>query len=265
MYSRYANIYKDHAAERYARAIDASRQGKGGIAAYRRRVVAASMDAQRYRGYVEIMTPGDALWQQGSGAALGPLSGEVARVQSSSPASSRACWQGFGNGDGGGSSVPSEFSVSPASRESARNCSMPSNAAGRKEEWHRDDGALDVWLRDGASECLAEEEICPMSGSFVDAVPFNNIRAKYLRPLDDTELSRPYHVDPSPDWRAESAAGSRSLGGSSASATTNVIVETAGSALTMKSYRKIKQRDSVLHQRHGRTLNWKQRKEWGAH
>ena len=104
-----------------------------------------------------------------------------------------------------------------------------------------------------------------MSGSFVDAVPFNNIRAKYLRPLDDMELSRPYHVDPSPDWRVESAAGSRILGGSSASATTNVIVETAWSARTMESYPKTKQRDSILHQRHGRTLNWKQRREWGAH
>ena len=47
----------------------------------------------------------------------------------------KACWQGFGNGDGGGSSVPSEFSVSPASREVARDCSMPSNAAGGNEEW----------------------------------------------------------------------------------------------------------------------------------
>lgn len=50
-YARYANIYKDHAAEKYARSLEASRQGPGGMEAYRKRIVDASTDARRYWGY----------------------------------------------------------------------------------------------------------------------------------------------------------------------------------------------------------------------
>ncbi|CAM9980594.1 unnamed protein product, partial [Scytosiphon promiscuus] len=55
-YARYANIYKDHAAETYARSVEAHRRGRINREAYRSRVVAASTDAGRYRGYVEIDT-----------------------------------------------------------------------------------------------------------------------------------------------------------------------------------------------------------------
>lgn len=257
------------------------------------------MDAERYRGYVETKTPRDGQRPQGDGPGerLLLLSGKAGSIPSASSSTSSRTRQSQGNSEEGDSSVPSEFSVSTV-RDSAGGCSTTGKTTGGKERGnHEEGGAVEVWLGDGTmSECsgvTGEPETGPLSADggsiragdlpvstmrgsgsegehpgFVDVVPFNNIRAKYLRPMDDTELSRPYHVDPSPDWRADSTLGSRSLGstmgGSSAasSAATNAIV---GSGRTMEYYRKATQRDPVMNRRQGRTLNWKERKEWGAH
>lgn len=111
------------------------------------------------------------------------------------------------------------------------------------------------------------------NGAFVDVVPFNNIRAKFLRPVNDTALSRPYHVAPLPDWRAGSAAGSRTPGSSFGSSTssassTSPVIENAGNGRTMEAYTLVKTREKgpSTHRRHSRVLKgWKEKRDWGAH
>lgn len=275
-YAKYANIYKDHAAERYARAVEVSRQGKGGLEAFRRRVVAASTDAERYRGYVEMNTPRDdgreKKEQEEGGPGLRLLLGDRGNIPSDIFASSSDSREDFGTGSS--SSSPSAPAVGKGSGRVA------------------DDGGSEVWLGDGAASegsaalasggvGFAEGGHAPTAtrngrggdgsgrGSFVDVVPFNNVRAKYLRPLSDMELSRPYHVAPSPGWRADGAAGSwkpgSSMGGSSApTSAINAAIDAAASERTMEAYRKTKQRDPVAHRR-SKTLNRKERRQWGAH
>lgn len=273
-YARYANIYKDHAAERYANAIEGSRQKKGGLDAYRRRVIAASTDAERYRGYVEANTPRDDPWGESEGGS---------RV-------------GLLLGDG---SLPSEFD----DRESSEGSSSVASATMGKGGRGRVSGEVaDGWLGDGtASECSGitgtEPEGYPVSGgggmmddgdpltttgrgsggggggsgAFVDVVPFNNIRAKYLRPMNDVVLSRPYHVAPLPDWRAGSSAGSRSTssslsGSSTPHESTSAAIDNAGHERTMEAYRKMKENCPTTHRRHSKTLKgWKEMREWGVH
>lgn len=273
-YARYANIYKDHAAERYANAIEGSRQEKGGLEAYRRRVIAASTDAERYRGYVETNTPRDDRWDEGEG---GP------RV-------------GLRLGDG---RLPLEFDDRESSEGSS---SVASATTGKGGRGRGSGGFTEGWLGDGtASECSAvtgtEPEGYPVSGgggmmddgdtlaatrrgsgaggggngAFVDVVPFNNIRAKYLRPMNDFALSRPYHVAPLPDWRADSAAGSRSTssslsGTSNPFESTSAAIDHAGHGRTMEAYRKTKEKGLTTHRRHSKTLKgWKEMREWGGH
>lgn len=293
------------------RAIEASRQQRGGLEAYRRRVVAASTDAERYRGYAETSTPRDG--GRGEGAEEGTGGGPRLRLlrgdddgDGSIPSGSSASFndrEGSGGGAGlsqGESRVTSEGSLS-TSRESTGDDSStaPSAAAaGKGGGGVADEGATAVWLgeesaaAEGPAAALAsggggfaEGGHAPTAarrgrggdggdggggrGSFVDVVPFNNIRAKYLRPWDDTELSGPYHVVPSPDWGAGGAAGSRSrgssMGGPSIPTSTNrAMINAAGSGRTMEAYhRTAKQGDPVTHQR-SKTLNWKERREWGA-
>ncbi|CAM9980665.1 unnamed protein product [Scytosiphon promiscuus] len=103
------------------------------------------------------------------------------------------------------------------------------------------------------------------AGGFVDVVEFDNIRAKYLRPLSDTKLSGMYHVAPSPGWRATTTIGSRGIGGSSTAASADAIATAAGAGRTMEAYRRTRQVDPAARRRRSRTLNWKERKAWGAH
>lgn len=290
-YAKYADIYKDLAAERYARAIDASRCERGGLEAYRRRVVAASTDADRYRGYVETSTPRDDEGEKG----------EEKEEEESDRGSGPLLLE-----DGG--SMPSDFFASSSNGEGSGGSGTgvargeSTTAVGKGGGSVVDDGPTQVGLGDGAgapkgSAALAlgvggfvEGGYAPAAtkkgrvggdggggggrSSFVDVVPFNNIRAKYLRPVDDTSLSRPYHVAPSPGWRAEStgAAGSRSLGSSMCGSSTPASANNAGPSIivaanerTMEAYRKTKQRDRGAHRRPGKTLNRKERREWGAH
>lgn len=288
MYSRYANIYKDHAAQTYARTIEASRQEKGGLEAYRRRVVKASTDAERYRGYVEMDTPrDDPHWEEDG---LGLLPADDGSTSTNCAASSN----GRESGSVAGFS-PARSRFSPARSSAKVDVSLSSD----KEDGaggglvHGDETAK-VWPGDGAApECSVgdggESEAPAVSrldsftdgentattrrsigdgggggrGCFVDMVPFNNIRAKYLRPWNDTELSRPYHVAPSPTWRADRAVGARSSASSVGSSITSTdAFSAAGSGQTLEAYRKANLRNPATHRSSSRALNWKDGKEW---
>ncbi|CAM9923125.1 unnamed protein product, partial [Ectocarpus sp. 4 AP-2014] len=281
VYSRYANIYKDHAAQTYARTIEASRQERGGLEAYRRRVVKSSTDAERYRGYVEMDTPrDDPHWEEDR---LGLLPADDGSTSTNCAASSN------------GRESSSVVGFSPARSSAKVDVSMSSD---------KEDGAggglvhggetAEVWPGDGAApECSmgdgGESETPAVSrldsvtddentattrrsfsdggvggrGCFVDVVPFNNIRAKYLRPWNDTELSRPYHVAPSPTWKANRAVGAPSLASSVGSSITSTdAFSAAGSGQTLEAYRKANLRNPATHRQHSRTLNWKDGKEW---
>lgn len=295
-------IYKDHAAERYARAIEVSRQERGGLEAYQRRVVAASTDAERYRGYVETSTPrgvggrkGEEEEEAEGGQGLGLLLGDGGGMSSDFTASSNdreGSSLGAGMAPGEGRVASSDFSL-PHDRESTEENAFTPGAPAVEGDGGR---ATDVRLGDGAASEGSAAQVASAGvsfvegghapaaiwkartddgggrGSFVDVVPFNNIRAKYLRPLDDTELSRPYHVAPSPSWRPDCAVGGRSLGSSADGSSTPTstkdapnIVDAAASERTMEAYRKTKQRDlATNHRRRSKALNWKQRMEWGA-
>ncbi|CAM9823229.1 unnamed protein product, partial [Ectocarpus fasciculatus] len=280
VYARYANIYKDHAAQTYARTIEASRQERGGLEAYRRRVVKASTDAERYRGYVEIETPRDDHHGEEDGLGLVPDDGSAST--------------GFAASSNGRESG-SVAGFSPA--RSSANVDFP--LSGDKEDGaggglvHGDEAAKG-WpgggaAREGSVGGGGESEAPAVSGlgsftdeentatprrsisdggggdggNFVDVVPFNNIRAKYLRPWNDTELSRPYHVAPSPTWRADRAVGSRSSGSSVGSSITSTdAFSAAGSGQTLEAYRKARLRNPATHRPRSRTLNRKDGKEW---
>eukprot|EP00903_Cladosiphon_okamuranus_P006103 g6012.t2 len=317
VYAKYADIYKDNAAERYARAIDASRRERGGLEAYRRRVVAASADAERYRGYVETSTPRDpggnkaeereeGESDRGPGPLLledgGSIPSDVFASSSNDGEGSGGSGSGLERGESTVAAVPPNFLL-PTNRGSAVNglLSKPGAPAivGKGGGIAAEDGPTGVWRGDGAgppegSAALAlgvggfvegghppgatrKGQVGTDGGgggrsSFVDVVPFNNIRAKYLRPLGDTGLSRPYHVAPSPCWRAEAA--SRSLGSlgssvcdSSTSAPTNNAAAggvVAANKRTLEAYRKLRQRVPGAHRRRGKTLNRKERRDWGA-
>ncbi|CAN0195816.1 unnamed protein product, partial [Ectocarpus sp. 12 AP-2014] len=284
VYSRYADIYKDHAAQTYARTIEAFRQERGGLEAYRRRVVKSSTDAERYRGYIEMDTLRDDPHAEEDG--LGLLPADDGSTSTNCAASS--------NGRESGSVA----GFSPARSSAKVNVSLSSD----KEDGaggglvHGDETA-EVWPGDGAApersvgddgewEAPAvsrldsftdgENTAAPRRsigdggggggggrGCFVDVVPFNNIRAKYLRPWNDTELSRPYHVAPSPTWRADRAVGAQSLASKVGSSITSTdAFSAAGSGQTLEAYRKANLRNPATHRPHSRTLNWKDGKEW---
>eukprot|EP00752_Nemacystus_decipiens_P007539 g6737.t2 len=294
-YAKYANIYKDHAAERYARAIEASRQEKGGLEAYRRRVVAASTDAERYRGYVETTEEAAAAEEEeeeekGDEEKAGRqpgllLLGDGGSIPSDVSVPSSDNGHGVGSSIGGAAGLALRESSSPlpdvplpTNRDSAGGRAPATgapNAVGTGRGSVADNGGELFGLGDGE---VSEGSRAPASGgggsvedrhapiaaaatrkgrggdggggraSFADVVPFNNIRAKYLRPLDDTELSRPYHVEPRPGWRADnSSARSGSLGsstdGSSAPLPGDVVainIDTVASKRTMEAHRRTK-------------------------
>lgn len=293
-YAKYANIYKDHAAERYARAIEAARQDRGGVEAYRRRVVAASTDAQRYRGYVEATEKEEEEEEEIGGRELGLLLENSGSISSgfAVPSSSK---EGSSGGAGlaqGESRAPSVVCPSTNRESTGDHISATGGpaAVGKGRGSAAEDGAAEAGPGDGAAPegsaalasgggGFAEGGPAPAAtrkgrggvgggrGSFTAVVPFDNIRAKYLRPLDDTELSRPYHVAPRPDWRADRAGRSGSLGSSACSPSTAGMaasIDSAASEKTMEAYRRTKQRGHVTHQRRGKTLNSKERETWGA-
>lgn len=302
-YARYANIYKDHAAETYASSIEVSRRGRGPREAYRRRVVAASTDAGRYTGYVETdSTPRDDCGGVEGGGMGPPLLLEAALGGSGSVSSGFVSSSGLEGGvsSDSGAEISRGDDSSLASSSRFGSCSgfggeSPSAtvaaAAGKRVEMYLGDGGEEGRRGDGAaSECSAftggGSEIHAVSGpsdfaeggdaaaaargggvgAFVDVVQFNNIRAKYLRPWDDTKLSGMYHVPPSPDWRANRTPGSRGgIGGSSTAASAEAIAASVGSGRTMEAYRRTRQIDPTARRRRSRTLNLKDRKAWGAH
>ncbi|CAB1110523.1 unnamed protein product [Ectocarpus sp. CCAP 1310/34] len=281
VYSRYANIYKDHAAQTYARTIEASRQERGGLEAYRHRVVKSSMDAQRYRGYVEMDTPrDDPHWEEDG---LGLLPANDGSTSTNCAASSN------GRKSGG------VAGFSPARSSAKVDVSLSSEKEdGAGEGLVHGDETVEVRPGDGAapegsvgengeSEARAVSRLDSVTddentattrrsfsdggiggrGCFVDVVPFNNIRAKYLRPWNDTELSRPYHVAPSPTWRAGRAVGAPSLASSVGSSITSTdALSAAESGQALEAYRKATLRNPATHRPHSSTLNWKDGKEW---
>ena len=209
-YARYVNIYKDLAAEKYARVMDASRWDKGGIDSYRRRIVASSMDAERYRGcsYYEAMSqlPDD-------------TTGNGRPTESSNP-----------------SIVGSQYIILPVlvndrKAQAKRNApEQPSTIA----ESAKDPGTLSAAKLPeltGNEEAKRVATEAGPSDALVDVVPFNNIRAKYLRTWSDTALSRPYHVSPSP--------GSRGNGGVLKPVTTRI--GSVGSQRTLEACRKARE------------------------
>lgn len=277
----YANIYKDHAAQTYARTIEASRQERGGLEAYRRRVVKASTDAERYRGYVEMDTPRDDHHREKDG--LGLLQADGGSTSTDFAISS--------NGREGGSVAGFSPARSSANAYVSLSSDKEEGAGGglvhggeTAEGWSGDGAAPEYSVGDsGESEAPAvsrldsfthDENLATIRrsisdggggdrGNFVDVVPFNNIRAKYLRPWNDTELSRPYHVAPLPTWRSDRAAGARSSGSSVGSSITSTdVFSAAGSGQTVEAYRKAKLRNPSTQRPRSRTLNWKDGKEW---
>ncbi|CAN0100617.1 unnamed protein product, partial [Ectocarpus sp. 6 AP-2014] len=281
VYARYANIYKDHAARTYARTIEASRQERGGLEAYRRRVVKASTDAERYRGYVEMDTPrDDPHWEEDG---LGLLSADGGSTSTNCAASSNgreSCSvAGFSPAR---SSADVDVSLSSEKEDGAGRGHVHGDETARG--WPVDRAAPECSMGDGGEpEAPAVSRLDSVTtdentattrrsfgdgagrgrGCFVDVVPFNNIRAKYLRPWNDTELSRPYHVAPSPTWRADRAVGTPSLASSVGSSITSTdAFSAAGSGQTLEAYRKTNLRNPATHRPRSRTLNWKDGKEW---
>lgn len=226
-YARYANIYKDHAAETYARSIEASRQGKAGREGYRMRVVGESTDADRYRGY-HLQSDDDAQRNDGDKQ---PTAG-IPEGASAPISSASAC-------DNGGSSVCSASTRSWRHSRAGRRIAVAQSASssvgldknieqnsenqssvGREDEERKvsvprqltsllarrqgSNAGHELASASAAAAVAAavlEAEDLPSAAdtkctgtTFVDVVPFNNIRAKYLRPSGDTALSRPYHV-----------------------------------------------------------------------
>lgn len=228
------------------------------------------MDAERYRGYVVTNMPRDDRRGAGEG---GP-------------------GVGLTLGDGG---LPSEFDNRDSS---ACSSSGPNTAAGERGGGRVDDVVAEGWLRDCMPiECStvtgADGEGCPVSdgggmmmdggdpptatrlrsvagvggnGAFVDVVPFNNIRAKYLRPMNDTALSRPYRVAPLPDWSGSRTTASSLSGSSTSSTPTGHHIDSAGNGWAMESYRGTRGKVPANHRRHSKMLKgWKQMRQWGAH
>lgn len=211
-YARYANIYKDHAAETYAKSIEASLREKGGVEAFRRRVVSASLDAERYWGYDEACVSTDGR-ERKAGSALGdgvPFSsssysgpsGGIASVATNASSSTFTAERGEGRGDGSlhlprdGASSQGSVLTTGELEESSFTLSEAEGPVGEGGER----GGVTT-----ATEGRNGGEI------FVDVVQFNNVRAKYLRSWDDTALSRPFHVPPLPSWRPEGGASLRSV------------------------------------------------------
>lgn len=193
-YETLIDVFREKAAERYADCLEESRRSRGGREAYRKRVFASSADAQRYWGY-------------GSGASDDVNEG-VAQEGGSRMTGlqqSRSCFE-------------TPMSIGAAERSSTKK----SMAGGIEEGTHHHTSVLPSGIQAGYSRELGvmeEEHIRPIdvsgisgrageshggmrsscvpsssSDCFVDVVPFNNIRAKYLRAWHDTALSRPYHV-----------------------------------------------------------------------
>ena len=108
-YSRYTDVYKGDAADAYARAVEASLRKRGGVEAYRRRVVAASLDAERYRGFHETpaaSSPAELEREEG-GASLADAGRHNRGFQATpaacfSPVGSTDSGPGFGSSSGGG-------------------------------------------------------------------------------------------------------------------------------------------------------------------
>ncbi|CAN0005237.1 unnamed protein product, partial [Hapterophycus canaliculatus] len=304
-YARYANIYKDHAAETYACNIEATRQGKGAREAYQRRVVSASTDTGRYRGYVEMSTP-----RGGRGGGDGGFGPPLLGTGGGSVSTGFGSSSGLGDGSsdsgagfslGDSSTTSSRFGSSVSGGLDGGSSLAPVVAVERGPEGVLHDRRGEERLGDGAaSECSAitagGSEICSTSGAggvaehgnaaatgreeisggggrgggggsdieaFEDVVQFNNIRAKYMRPWDDTKLSGMYQVKPSPNWRANRAAGSRGIGGPPTATSSDAIAASTGSGRTIEAYRRLRQNGATARRR-SRTLNWKEIKAWGA-
>lgn len=300
-YARYANIYKDHAAETYANSVEASRRGKGGVKAYRRRVIAASVDAERYRGYDTAtnivdqahgagglsLGPDDETSQQGSSEysleqGCGDLSTATPSVSSTVMVVGLEEPEKLVGEAGGARSLSSPRTAedydhhrgvaSPgADLSSARSpnalCSsraVPSSAAAIS-------AATVAAVRGGSGH----GDAAPDGDTFIDIVPFNNVRAKYMRPWSDTALSRPYRIHPDPAWRAtgRSARGpptaatvctravSTATAESSAPPPTAAEVEGAMEACLMTGGN---MSPSETRRPYSRTLTWKTGKKWGG-
>lgn len=200
------------------------------------------MDAERYRGYDEAIQTAD---DQGGRSAVGDDvrissdSGVSASIGDASPILSMA---GQSGGDTktpasrmGGDSSPCSILSTPGSE-------LPS-ASGIAEPATSEDGGSD---RTKGGE----------RGAFLDVVPFNNVRAKYLRPWNDRALSRPYHIPPSSDKGKGGGSRSRSVSitaGSSSPAT-------VGSRRTMEAHRATREETPRWR---GKTLTGKHAKAWG--
>lgn len=240
-YARYANIYKDHAAETYARCVAAAKSQQGGVEAYRRRIVAASLDAERYKGYhdTEVATAeqeeeGQADMSVGDSTSLSVSISET----SGSEADVR---------QGGGASNDAVYLLG---NDAESECTAVSSG-----------GGSEAFLGPGTARHAEEWGTAMTSGrggsTFVDVVPFHNVRAKYMRPWNDTALSRPYQVRPSPSWRV---GGAVRLGSVSTAASGLSLPTTAESGRTMEGHHKTV---DTATRRRSYTLTGKAGKAWG--
>ena len=209
-YSRYADIYKGDAAETYARAVEASRREKGGLAAYRRRVVSASMDADRYRGFhetPEAFLPGE----EGAGEASFVGGGATMdSSESSGGGEGEAVALALLPGMAGPSSDDSKEERGGERKGDGRGGTAAAAAATPEVAGAESGGSGSGGGRKGGGGVAGGGE-SGGGGAFVDVVRFNNARAKYLRPWDDAALSRPYRVSPLSDWRAFKGGGAAGL------------------------------------------------------
>lgn len=265
MYSKYASIYKHHAAKNYARSIEASRKGKGKMAAYRQRIVCASTDWQRYRGYaehlsapagVQINEECDSMTSaEGEGVFLPSLDSD-----SISKGSEKMVEE---NGD---LQIGSNTSALEGGGETSSRCSG-GHSVGELPEALSGPGVADFVVRtDSGGQVTGREGGGDAAGNygykdtFVDVVPFNNVRAKYLRPWEDDGLSRPYHVVPAADWKAERSSSVPRTGDSMSTRDSFTTPMTVGIAAAVDDYRKSTERPA---RRGSYVLSRKAEKAWG--
>lgn len=165
-----------------------SRKGKAGRNSYRMRIVGQSTDANRYRGY-HLQPDEDVQWddvdeQSTAGMPEGAsAAGSRARREAIVPQSADSSLRG----EDEERKLPQQLTFLPARRQG----SSPSN-----EFVSASVAAAAV---SGVEHLPSATDGKGSNATFVDVVPFYNIRAKYLRPWGDTALSRPHHISAIPD------------------------------------------------------------------